>query len=198
MQEDLQVVAEAPDGEEGVAVVARYQPDVVVIDIRMPRVDGIAATERIIASGATSRVLVLTVFGDERSVYDALRAGASGFVLKDATREELVDAVRQVARGDQVLSPRVTRDIIAQYLRRPPVTDRVPAELETLSARELEIMGLVGRGLTNADIAERLFLGPGTVKTHVAHILAKLGLRDRVQVVVLAYECGLLEPGATT
>ena len=194
-QDDLRVVAEAADGEEAIARVARHQPHVVVMDIRMPRLDGIAATERIVASGSSSRILVLTVFGDERSVYDALLAGASGFILKDATRAELTDAVRLVARGDRVLSPRITRGIIEQYLRRPPMTDGVPPELTALSARELEIMTLVGHGLSNADIAERLVLGTGTVKTHVAHILGKLGLRDRVQVVVLAYQCGLLHPG---
>lgn len=194
-QEDLRVVAEAADGAEATAQVARHQPDVVVMDIRMPRVDGIAATEQIVSSGSSARVLVLTVFGDERSVYDALRAGASGFILKDATRAELTEAVRLVARGDRVLSPRITRDVIEQYLRRPPATDGIPPALAALSARELEIMTLVGRGLSNADIAEQLFLGTGTVKTHVAHILAKLGLRDRVQVVVLSYECGLLQPG---
>ena len=194
-QDDLRVVAEAADGEEATALVATYEPDVVVMDIRMPRMDGIAATERIVAAGSPSRILMLTVFGDERSVYDSLLAGASGFILKDATRAELTDAVRLVARGDRVLSPGITRGIIEQYLRRPPVTDAVPPELKGLSARELEVMTLVGHGLSNADIAERLVLGTGTVKTHVAHILGKLGLRDRVQIVVLAYQCGLLQPG---
>jgi DNA-binding NarL/FixJ family response regulator len=194
---DLRVVAEAADGAEAVRLAERDKPAVVVMDIRMPVLDGIAATERILASGPTApRVLVLTVFGEEQYVYEALRAGASGFMLKDATRDELAEAVRLVARGDQVLSPRITRSVVEQYVRRRPASTGTPPDLQALSAREIEIMMLVAHGLSNADIAERLYLGLGTVKTHVAHILSKLALRDRVQVVVLAYECGLLEPGA--
>jgi DNA-binding NarL/FixJ family response regulator len=194
-QEDIDVVAEAADGVEAVAYARRCAPDVVVMDIRMPRLDGIEATAQVTASGNAPRVLVLTTFGEDDYVFQALRAGASGFLLKDANRAELVDAVRIVAAGDQVLSPAITRRVIEQFVARRPPASGTPPELAELTGRELDVTRLLAQGLSNADIADRLSLSVGTVKSHVAHILQKLGLTDRVQVVVLAYECGLVQPG---
>jgi DNA-binding NarL/FixJ family response regulator len=194
-QEDIDVVAEAADGVEAVAYARRCAPDVVVMDIRMPRLDGIEATAQVTASGNAPRVLVLTTFGEDDYVFQALRAGASGFLLKDANRAELVDAVRIVAAGDQVLSPAITRRVIEQFVARRPPASGIPPELAELTGRELDVTRLLAQGLSNADIADRLSLSVGTVKSHVAHILQKLGLTDRVQVVVLAYECGLVQPG---
>jgi DNA-binding NarL/FixJ family response regulator len=194
-QSDIKVVAEASDGVEAVEHARRSRPDVVVMDIRMPRLDGIEATSRLASSGGASRVLVLTTFGEDEYLYRALRAGASGFVLKDADRAEIVNAVRTVAAGDQVLSPTITRRVIEQFVGRRPAVAGIPPEFAELTPRELEVARFVANGLSNVDIAERLVLSVGTVKSHIAHILQKLQLADRVQVVVLAYECGLVQAG---
>jgi DNA-binding NarL/FixJ family response regulator len=195
-QADLDVVAEAANGAEAVELARRCSPDVVVMDIRMPYMDGIDATRRLAAvQPGSPRILILTTFGEDRYVYDALRAGASGFLLKDAQRSELVDAVRVVAAGDRVLSPAITCRVIEQFVQHRPRPSGTPPEVAELTVRELEITRLVARGLSNANIAEQLVLSIGTVKSHVAHVLDKLDLRDRVQIVVLAYECGLLQPG---
>jgi DNA-binding NarL/FixJ family response regulator len=195
-QDDLDVVAEAANGAEAVELARRCSPDVVVMDIRMPHVDGIAATERLAAAQTDSRILILTTFGEDRYVYDALRAGASGFLLKDARRSELIEAVRVVAAGERVLSPAITRRVIEQFVQHRPPPTGTPPELAELTPREIEITRLVAQGLSNADIADQLVLSIGTVKSHVAHVLDKLDLRDRVQIVVLAYDCGLIQPGA--
>jgi len=188
---DLEVVGEAGDGGEAVETALLLRPDVVLMDIRMPRLDGLEATRRL--AGKT-RVLVLTTFDLNEYVYEALRAGASGFLLKDAPADQLVTAIRVVAAGEALLAPSITRRLIEEFARRPLSNDR-PAELEGLSPRELEVLRLVARGLSNAEIAKELYVGDATVKTHVSRILQKLDLRDRVQAVVLAYESGLLQPG---
>jgi DNA-binding NarL/FixJ family response regulator len=188
---DLEVVAEAGDGGEAVEAALLLRPDVVLMDIRMPRLDGLEATRRL--AGRT-RVLVLTTFDVNEYVYEALRAGASGFLLKDAPADQLVTAIRVVAAGEALLAPSITRRLIEEFARRPPSNAR-PAELEALSPRELDVLRLVARGLSNAEIASQLYVGDATVKTHVSRILQKLNLRDRVQAVVLAYESGLLQPG---
>jgi DNA-binding NarL/FixJ family response regulator len=189
---DMEVVAEAPDGEHAVAAARRFAPDVVLMDIRMPRLDGLAATRELLAATEPPRVLILTTFDLDEYVYEALRAGASGFLLKNAPPEDLVEAIRVVARGDALLDPAVTRRVIEAFAGEARV-DAAP--LEELTPREREVLGMVARGLTNAEIAAELFLGTGTVKTHVAAILAKLGLRDRTQAAILAYESGLVRPG---
>ena len=188
---DLEVVGEAGDGGEAVEAGLLLRPDVVLMDIRMPRLDGLEATRRL--AGET-RVIVLTTFDLNEYVYEALRAGASGFLLKDAPADQLVTAIRVVAAGDALLAPSITRRLIEEFARRPP-SDARPAEVEALSPRELEVLRLVARGLSNAEIASELYVGDATVKTHVSRILQKLSLRDRVQAVVLAYESGLLQPG---
>ena len=188
---DLEVVGEAGDGGEAVEAALLLRPDVVLMDIRMPRLDGLEATR--LLAGKT-RVLVLTTFDLNEYVYEALRAGASGFLLKDAPADQLVTAIRVVAAGEALLAPSITRRLIEEFARRPPSNAR-PAELKTLSPRELEVLRLVARGLSNAEIATELYVGDATVKTHVSRILQKLSLRDRVQAVVLAYESGLLQPG---
>jgi DNA-binding NarL/FixJ family response regulator len=188
---DLEVVGEAGDGGEAVEAALLLRPDVVLMDIRMPRLDGLEATRRL--AGKT-RVLVLTTFDVNEYVYEALRAGASGFLLKDAPADQLVTAIRVVAAGEALLAPSITRRLIEEFARRPPSNTR-PAELEALSPRELEVLRLIARGLSNAEIATELYVGDATVKTHVSRILQKLSLRDRVQAVVLAYESGLLQPG---
>jgi DNA-binding NarL/FixJ family response regulator len=188
---DLEVVGEAADGGEAVEAALLLRPDVVLMDIRMPRLDGLEATRRL--AGKT-RVLVLTTFDVNEYVYEALRAGASGFLLKDAPADQLLTAIRVVAVGEALLAPSVTRRLIEEFARRPP-SDARPAVLEALSPRELEVLRLVARGLSNAEIASELYVGDATVKTHVSRILQKLNLRDRVQAVVLAYESGLLQPG---
>jgi DNA-binding NarL/FixJ family response regulator len=184
----IQVVAEAGTGEEAVSAATQHAPDVVLMDIRMPGMDGIEATRRL----PRQRVLILTTFGLDDYIVDALRAGASGFLLKDVPPEQLVAGIRAVAQGDALLAPSVTRRVIEEFVRRPlssaPTT---PPEVGELTARELEVLKLVARGLSNAEIAKELFVSDTTVKTHVAHVLMKLGVRDRVQAVVLAYECGL-------
>ena len=196
-EEDIEVVGEAADGREAVTEARRLRPDVVLMDVRMPDVDGIEATRRLLAEdGSAVKVVMLTTFDMDEYVYDALRAGASGFLLKDVPPEQLVDGIRAVAKGDALLAPSVTRRVIEEFVRRPPASVRnLPPKLEELTARELEVLKLIARGLSNAEIATELFVSETTVKTHVAHVLMKLGLRDRVQAVVAAYESGLVEPG---
>jgi DNA-binding NarL/FixJ family response regulator len=197
-QADLEVVAEVANGREAVAAVQRISPDVVLMDVRMPEMDGVEATRRIVAAGSPSRVIILTTFDLDEYVYAALRAGASGFLLKDAQPADLLSAIRAVAAGDAVVAPSVTRRLLTTYAHRlPSPTSPSPAEralLEQLTAREYEVMLLVARSLSNGEIAERLVVSEATVKTHVGRILAKLELRDRVQIVVFAYENGLISP----
>ena len=195
---DLEIVGEADDGEKAVDLVRRHRPDVVLMDIRMPTLDGIEATRRITADPALRavRVLMLTTFDLDDYVYAAIRAGASGFMLKDARPEDILAAVRVVAAGDALLAPSVTRRLISELATRPADTPpAAPAELAALTEREREVLALVGRGLSNAEIAERLYVSPATAKTHVSHIMTKLYARDRAQLVVLAYESGLVRPG---
>ena len=195
----LEVVGEASDGEQAVSVVRRLQPDVTLMDIRMPVLDGLAATRRIVEEGIPTKVLVLTTFDLDEYVFEALRAGASGVLLKDAPAEELAAAVRTVAAGDSLLAPSVTRRVIDAFVRRvAPVTHGPDPRLAQLTPRELEVLGLLARGLSNLDIAERLFVSEGTTKTHVSNVLAKLGLRDRVQAVIFAYENGVVVAGERT
>jgi DNA-binding NarL/FixJ family response regulator len=194
-QDDLEVVGEAGDGGEAVAIARELRPDVVLMDVRMPGVDGIEATRRLLRDGDGPRVLMLTTFDLDEYVYEAMRAGASGFLLKDAPRDQLVGAVRTVAAGDSLLAPALLRRLIEDFVRRPAPGARSHPELDELTERELEVLTLIARGLANAEIAARLFVSEATVRTHVTHILAKLGLRDRVQAVVLAYETGLVQPG---
>jgi DNA-binding NarL/FixJ family response regulator len=191
---DIDVVGEAADGIAAVEAVTSAHPDVVLMDIRMPNLDGIEATRRIAASDDSARILILTTFDLDDYVYEALRAGASGFLLKDARAEELCDAVRTVAAGEALLSPSITRRLIESYTRRPPPAEQ-PVALAELTPRELEVLKLIARGLSNAAIAHELIVGDATVKTHVARIFSKLDLHDRAQVVVLAYESGLVQPG---
>ncbi len=191
---DLEVVGDAGDGEAAVALAASERPDVILMDVRMPVLDGIAATKRIVEQRGDARVLILTTYDLDEYVYDALRAGASGFLLKDAPPEQLVEAIRVIARGEALLAPRVTRRLIEEFARRAP--PRAPTGvLDELTEREREVLRLVARGMSNAEIAAALVVGETTVKTHVARILDKLGVRDRVQAVVMAYEHGLVTPG---
>ena len=194
-QPDIEVVGEAADGREAVARTREQRPDVVLMDIRMPGMDGLEATRRLMTTQNPPRVLMLTTFDLDEYVYDALRAGASGFLLKDVRPEQLADAVRAVAAGDTLLAPAITRRLVEQYLRRPPPGARTPLGLGELTDRELDVLRLVARGRSNQQIAGTLFLGESTVKTHLTHLFAKLGLRDRAQAVVLAYESGLIQPG---
>jgi RNA polymerase sigma factor (sigma-70 family) len=189
------VVAEVADGLEAVEAARRLQPDVVLMDIRMPGVDGLEATRRLADSDTATRVLILTTFGLSEYVYEALRAGASGFLLKDSPAEDLLAAVRVVARGDALLDPSITRAVIEEFSRKPPRRNDLAQRLERLTARELEVLQLLTRGLSNAEIAAQLVVSDGTVKTHVARVLQKLELRDRVQAVIFAYESGLVEIG---
>jgi DNA-binding NarL/FixJ family response regulator len=192
-EEDIDVVAEASNGLEAVEKAARFAPNVVLMDIRMPELDGLEATRRILATDADARILVLTTFDLDEYVYEALRAGASGFVLKDDPPEQLIAAIRTVAGGAALLSPGVTKRVIEQFSRIP--RPQPPKEVDDLSDRELDVFRLIARGLSNAEIGEELHISETTVKTHVTHVLQKLGLRDRVQAVVLAYQTGLFEPG---
>jgi DNA-binding NarL/FixJ family response regulator len=191
---DIEVVGEAADGRETIEAARTLRPEVVLMDIRMPNLDGIEATRRIAAAAGGPRVLILTTFDLDEYVYEALRAGASGFLLKDAGADELLHAVRVVAVGEALLAPSITRRLIEDYARRPPLREQ-PAALAELTPRELEVLRLVARGLSNADIAGELVVGDATVKTHMARIFAKLDLHDRAQAVVLAYESGLVQPG---
>lgn len=196
-QPELTVVGSAADGAQAVREVLRLEPDVVLMDVRMPNLDGIEATRRIMTSklGRPPKVLILTTFDLDDYVYEALRAGASGFLLKDARGEDLVHAVQVVAAGDGLLAPSVTRRLIAEFAHRPGADRSLPARLKVLTPREREVLELISAGLSNAEIAARLVLGEQTVKTHVGRIFAKLELRDRAQAVVLAYESGLVQPG---
>jgi DNA-binding NarL/FixJ family response regulator len=193
-EEDIEVVAEARNGLEAVEKAARFQPAIVLMDIRMPELDGLEATRRILATDRSARILILTTFDLDEYIYEALGAGASGFVLKDDPPEQLIAAIRTVAAGDALLSPTVTKRVIKQFARAP--RPEPPKGLDELTAREREILRLVAAGLSNAEIGEELYISETTVKTHVTHILQKLGLRDRVQAVVLAYQTGLLEKDA--
>jgi DNA-binding NarL/FixJ family response regulator len=191
----LDVVGEAGDGAEAVDLAARLRPDVVLMDVRMPGMDGIEATRRIVSAGLSTRVLILTTFDLDAYVFDALAAGASAFLLKDVGREQLVRAVCTVAAGEELFAPSVLRRLVSHYVRRPPARAGAEPAVSQLTERELEILRLIGRGRSNAEIADELVIAPATVKTHVRHVLQKLELRDRVQAVVLAYEAGLIEPG---
>jgi DNA-binding NarL/FixJ family response regulator len=191
-QPDLRVAGEASDGQEAVDLVRRERPDVVLMDVRMPRLDGIAATREV--AGMT-RVVILTTFELDEYVFDALAAGASAFLLKAAPPEDLVRAIRVVAGGDALLAPSVTRRLIEEFAKRPEPSNKKPKELDSLTERELEVLKEIARGLTNSEIGARLHVSETTVKTHVAHLLDKLELRDRVQAVILAYEAGLVVPG---
>ena len=197
-ESDMEVVGEAKDGEEALAAAQRVRPDVVVMDIRMPRLDGVAATRRLLDEpGSTTRVVIVTTFDDDENLYEALRAGAGGFLLKNAPPEQLIEAVRTVAAGEGLLSAAVTRRVIEEFVRRK-ASDVPPSDaLSELTEREVEVLCLIARGLSNAEIAEELVITPATAKTHVGRILMKLNLRDRVQAVVLAYETGLVRPAAS-
>ena len=193
---DLEVVGETGDGRETIAAAGSLRPDVVLMDIRMPNLDGIEATRRIASGKSAPRVLMLTTFDLDEYVYEALRAGASGFLLKDAGADELIHAVRVVAAGNALLAPSITRRLIEDYARRPAPRER-PTALDDLTARELEVLRLLARGLSNGDIARELFLGDATVKTHVGSIFGKLGVRDRAAAIVFAYDHGVVTPGPT-
>ena len=194
---DLELVGEAADGEEGIELARRQRPDVVLMDIRMPVLDGIEATRQITADAdlAGVRVVMLTTFDVDDYVHAAIRAGASGFLLKDAAPEDVLDAIRVVARGDALLAPSVTRRLIEELAARPDADRAAPPQLDILTAREREVLALVGRGLSNAEIGARLYVSPATAKTHVSHVMTKLYARDRAQLVVIAYESGLILPG---
>jgi DNA-binding NarL/FixJ family response regulator len=191
-EDDIEVVAEASNGLEAIYMAARVRPTVVLMDIRMPELDGLEATRRILAADAAARILVLTTFDLDEYVYEALRAGASGFVLKDDPPEQLIAAIRTVAAGDALLSPTITKSVIKQFVRVPRPTP--PKEFDALTAREQEVFRLAARGLSNAEIGRELYISDTTVKTHITHILQKFNLRDRVQLIVLAYQTGLFEP----
>ncbi|MGH2798344.1 MAG: response regulator [Gaiellaceae bacterium] len=196
-ERDLRVVAEAANGKEAVAAVQRHRPHVALMDIRMPELDGLAATRKLVEGGAPTRILVLTTFDLDEYVFQALRAGASGFLLKDAPAEELVAAIRVVAAGDGLLAPAVTRRVIAEFAKRPVADPRLAGLLATLTDRESEVLRLLARGASNAEIARQLFISDATAKTHVSNVLGKLRLRDRVQAVIFAYESGLVAPGSS-
>ncbi len=190
-EEDIEVVAEAVNGLDAVAKAARFHPTVVLMDIRMPELDGLEATRRILSADPEARVLVLTTFDLDEYIYEALRAGASGFVLKDDPPEQLIAAIRTVARGEALLSPAVTKRVIRQFTRSP--SPAAPKGFDELTSRELEVFRLIAAGCSNAEIGQKLFISETTVKTHVTHVLQKLGLRDRVHAVVMAHQSGLVE-----
>ena len=193
---DIEVVGEASDGREAIEVAGQLRPDVVLMDIRMPHLDGLEATRRIVsASEEGPRVLILTTFNLDEYVYEALRSGASGFLLKDGPAEQLISAVRVVAQGDALLAPQITRRLITEFARHSPQAHK-PQQLKALTERELDVLKLIARGLSNAEIARELYVSETTIRTHVGRMLTKLGLRDRVQAVVLAYETSLVRPGA--
>ncbi|MDX6516869.1 MAG: hypothetical protein QOH73_2535 [Gaiellaceae bacterium] len=196
-QEDIEVVGEAADGLEASAQARALRPDVVLMDVRMPGRDGLEATREILSEMPETHVLILTTFDLNEYVYEAMKAGASGFLLKDVPRSQLIEGVRTVADGDALLAPAITRRLIEQFVRRPPASVRaLPAKLDELTPREAEVLKLVAQGHSNAEIAAELYVSDATVKTHVAHALTKLDLRDRVHAVVFAYESGLIEPGS--
>lgn len=190
-EDDIEVVAEASNGLEAVDKALRFRPTVVLMDIRMPELDGLEATRRILAADDTARILILTTFDLDEYVYEALRAGASGFVLKDDPAEQLLEAIRVVARGDALLSPAITKRVINQFVRIPHAA--APKGVADLTEREFDVFRLIARGLSNAEIGQELYISDATVKTHITHIFQKLNLRDRVQAVVLAYESGILD-----
>jgi DNA-binding NarL/FixJ family response regulator len=194
---DLEVVGEAEDGLQAIEMAGQTDPDVVLMDVRMPNLDGVEATRRIVGSGSPARVIVLTTYDVDEHVYDAVRAGASGFLLKDVQPTQLVEAIRVVAAGEALLAPSVTRRLLDRFARSLP--DRVPPpdSLSSLTEREIEVLRLLATGLSNAELAERLFVSEATVKTHVSSVLRKLGVRDRVQAVVLAYDAGLVRPASS-
>jgi DNA-binding NarL/FixJ family response regulator len=196
-QPDIEVVAEAAGGREAIEAARLHHPDVALMDIRMPGLNGIEATRELLAAGGPApRVLMLTTFDLDEYVYDALKAGASGFLLKNAPPDQLADGVRAIAAGESLLAPDITRRLIEEHVRRPRTTGGVPEAVVSLTDREVEVLRHVARGATNTEIAQMLVISEATVKSHVGRILAKLGLRDRVQAVVLAYECGLVRPGS--
>jgi DNA-binding NarL/FixJ family response regulator len=194
-QEDMQVVGEVENGTEAIATARQLEPDVVLMDIRMPKLDGIAATSQLVERGpAKTRILMLTTFDEDQLVYDAMRAGASGFLLKSAPPAQLAEGIRVIVAGEALLAPSITRRLVEDFVRRPPPGVAAPAELGELTEREHEVLTLIARGLSNAEIAMELVVSPATVKTHVNRVLSKLDLRDRVQAVVLAYETGFVQP----
>jgi DNA-binding NarL/FixJ family response regulator len=198
LEPGIEVVGEAADGAECLELVARTHPDVVLMDVQMPVIDGIDATRRLVAAGSRSRVLILTTFDIDEYVFEGLRAGASGFLLKDVPRRQLIAAVESVARGDTPLAPSVTRRLVERFVGAPAPTGAQFQGLAALSGRERQVLELLAGGLTNAEIAGRLFVGDATVKTHVARLLAKLGARDRLQATIIAYESGFIRAGGTT
>jgi len=193
---DIDVVAEAADGEQAISAVRRFKPDVALLDIRMPNVDGLEATRRIVEDGSATRILILTTFDVDEYVYSGLRAGASGFLLKDASPEQLIAAIHVITEGEAVLAPSVTRRVVEAFARLPAPQDDLQAALGTLTTREREVLKLLATGRSNSELAETLVVSEATAKTHVRNVLAKLDLRDRVHAVVFAYECGLVRPGA--
>ena len=195
LEGDIEIVGDAATGGQAVQLAKTLHPDVVLMDIRMPEMDGLAATRAIMREPSPPRILVLTTFDSDETVYQAMKAGASGFLLKDVRRGQLTEAIRTAAAGDTLLAPAITRRLIEQFCRQPAPSQETPGQLTGLTARELEVLRLVGRGQSNTTIAGTLFIAETTVKTHVAHILTKLGLADRAQAVVLAYETGLVRPG---
>jgi DNA-binding NarL/FixJ family response regulator len=198
VEDDIEVVGEASDGAAAVEAARKLDPDIVLMDVRMPGTDGIEATRRLVISGSRARVLMLTTFDADDYVYAAMKAGASGFMLKNAPPQRLVDAVHATAAGEAQLAPAIVQRMLQEFVRRPAPRATRPPELDELTNRELEVLKLVARGLSNAEIATELFLGDATVRTHVSRILLKLQLRDRTQAVVLAYESGLVQPGEVT
>jgi DNA-binding NarL/FixJ family response regulator len=197
-QEDIEVTGEAADGRVAVALARAHRPDVILMDIQMPQLDGIAATRIIVTQQLAGHVLVLTTFDEDTTIYAALQAGASGYLLKTTPPAALVEGIRTVANGDALLAPTVTRRLIEEYVKRPAPADDTDNQLAVLTDRELEVLTLIARGNSNNDIAHKLFLSPATVKSHINHLFTKLDLRDRAQAVIRAYETGLIRPGDTS